>query len=284
MFRTPAGQARYFAAYEASLALWPVPVESFDVPTRFGSTHLHACGPASAPPLVLLHGQAISSTMWYPNIAALSQAFRVYAPDTLGDLGKSVSTRPVKEPAEFSDWLSDVFDGLQLERAHVAGLSTGGYAALRFALTAPARVQKLILMSPAGLLPMRAGYFARMALIFLPAPILPLAAKQRLILGTATAAAQPVVQQMMTPTDFRYSMVLPQVCTDAELRQLTMPTLLLVGDRDVVYDQQAMRKRATSLFPNIQVTLIPEGGHALNLDQPEAVNRRVLAFLGAPIN
>jgi pimeloyl-ACP methyl ester carboxylesterase len=282
MFRTPAGQARYFAAYEASLALWPVPVESFDVPTRFGSTHVHACGPADAPPLVLLHGQAISSTMWYPNIEALSQAYRVYAPDTMGDLGKSVSTRPVKQPAEFADWLSDLFVGLCLGRAHVVGLSTGGYAALRLALTAPERVEKLILMAPAGLLPMRPSYFVRMALVFLPAPVLSFASKQRLILGTTTQAAQPVVQQMMTPADFRYTMVIPQVCTEAELRQLGLPTLLLVGDHDVVYDEQAMRQRAARLIPKVQVTLIPEAGHALNLDQPALVNRSVLEFLGAP--
>ena len=92
MFKTSEGQARYFAAYDATLALWPVSVESFDVPTRFGSTHVHTCGPQDAPPLLLLPGQAVSSTMWYPNIGALSHAYRVYAPDIIGDMGKSVRT------------------------------------------------------------------------------------------------------------------------------------------------------------------------------------------------
>src|SRR6185436_17933131 len=93
MFRTAAGQARYFEAYDATLALWPVPVESSDVPTRVGRTYVHIYGVAGAPPLLLLPGQAVSSTMWYPNIAALSRPFRVYAPDILGDMGKSVSSR-----------------------------------------------------------------------------------------------------------------------------------------------------------------------------------------------
>ena len=52
MFKTPEGQAQYLAAYDATLALWPVPVESFDVSTRFGDTHINACGPKSAPPLI----------------------------------------------------------------------------------------------------------------------------------------------------------------------------------------------------------------------------------------
>jgi len=155
MFRTAAGQARYFAAYDATLALWPVPVISIDAPTRFGRTHVHVCGAPDAPPLLLLPGQAVSSTMWYPNIAALSRDFRVYVPDIVGDMGKSVSTRPMKQPGDFADWLTDLLDELRLENAHVAGLSYGGFIALRLALAAPARVRKLVLMSPVGLLPIR---------------------------------------------------------------------------------------------------------------------------------
>lgn len=54
MFKTPEGQARYFAAYDETLALWNVPVESFDIDTRFGKTHVNICGPKDAPPLLLL--------------------------------------------------------------------------------------------------------------------------------------------------------------------------------------------------------------------------------------
>src|SRR5262245_59028769 len=130
MFKTPESRARYFAAYDASLALWPVPRESFDVSTRFGPTHVHASGPRAAPPLVLLHGVNISSTMWYPNIADLSRAHRVYALDIIGDKGKSVCTRSLLTPLDFVDWLRDVFSALHFEEAHVVGLSYGGFLGL----------------------------------------------------------------------------------------------------------------------------------------------------------
>jgi hypothetical protein len=90
IFRTPASQAKYMASYDAVLALWPVPYESFDVPTRFGKTHVIASGPKEAQPLVLLHATSASATMWFPNIADLSREFRVYALDIIGDAGKSV--------------------------------------------------------------------------------------------------------------------------------------------------------------------------------------------------
>ena len=279
MFRTAQGQARYFAAYDAALALWPVPVESLDVPTRFGPTHVHACGPAAAPPLVLLPGQAISSTMWYPNIAALSRVCRVYAPDIPGDMGKSISTRPFKQPADFADWLTDLFDALRLAQAHLVGLSYGGFAALRLALAAPERVRRLVLMSPAGVLPLRPAYFLRMASVMLPAFMLSAQARQKVFLGAYSPLAVPVLAQMMTTTDFRYSLYVPPVVTDAELQSLSVPTLLLIGAQDVAYQPRAMLARLTGLIPQLETAVIPAAGHALNFDQPEQVSARILAFL-----
>lgn len=284
MFRSPAGQARYFAAYEATLALWPVPVESFNVPTRFGQTHVHACGPKAAPPLVLLPGQAISSTMWYPNIEALSQAHRVYTPDILGDMGKSLQTRPFTKPTDFADWLKDVLDELQIEKADVAGLSYGGFIALRLAVSAPERVRKLVLMAPASLLPIRPIFFLRMAGMLLPGFIASFEAKQKLLLGVASVQAKPAITQMLTPNDFRYNMYLPPLHTDQELQQLKAPTLLLLGDQEVIYDAKAALRRAAKLIPTLETDIIPGAGHALNFDQPERVNHRILDFLNRDAN
>lgn len=279
MFKTPEGQARYFAAYEATLALWPVPAEALDVPTSFGTTHINACGPTDAPPLVLLPGQAISSTMWYPNIQAFSQAHRVYALDILGDMGKSVRTRPFTAPTDFGDWLVEVLDALELESVHVAGLSYGGFIAARLALSAPQRVRKLVLMAPASLLPIRRRFFLRMFGMLAPAFILSAQAKQALLLGVYTPSMAPAIRQMLTTTDFQYSMYLPPVCTDAELRSLVPPTLLLLGDKELIYDYAAALKRARTFIPNLQTALIPNAGHALNFDQPEIVNQYILEFL-----
>ncbi|MFZ3170320.1 MAG: hypothetical protein WA130_22125 [Candidatus Methanoperedens sp.] len=62
IFKTPENEAKYMAAYDAVLALWPVPYESFDVPTRFGKTHVISSGPKEAMPLVLLHATSASAS------------------------------------------------------------------------------------------------------------------------------------------------------------------------------------------------------------------------------
>jgi hypothetical protein len=71
-FKTAAGEAAFMAAYDDAMKHWPVPYDEVDIPSRFGSTHVIACGPKDAPPLVLLHGYMATSVMWAPNVADFS--------------------------------------------------------------------------------------------------------------------------------------------------------------------------------------------------------------------
>ena len=91
-FKSPAGEAAYRAAYDAEMKSWPVPYEELDLASRFGITHVIACGPQAAPPLVLLHGYMATATMWSPNISAFSKEHRVYAVDVMGQPSKSIPT------------------------------------------------------------------------------------------------------------------------------------------------------------------------------------------------
>jgi pimeloyl-ACP methyl ester carboxylesterase len=72
--------------------------------------------------------------------------------------------------------------------------------------------------------------------------------------------------------------VKPCVFRDDELRRIAAPTLLLIGDSEVIYDPQAALERAARLIPHIETGLIPGAGHDLMRDQPALVNGRILAF------
>ena len=100
VFKSPEGEAEYGAAYAATLAAWPVPFHSLCVPTRAGRTHVIASGPKDAPPLVLLPMTFISATMWMYNMADLSRSYRVYALDTIGDVGNSLPEGPLNSRAD----------------------------------------------------------------------------------------------------------------------------------------------------------------------------------------
>jgi len=63
------------------------------------------------------------------------------------------------------------------------------------------------------------------------------------------------------------------------LASLSVPTLLLMGAQDVAYNPAAMLQRVTPRIPRLETAVIPDAGHALNLDQPNMVNARLLAFI-----
>ena len=121
LFKTLEGEAKSMAAYEGVLAHWPVPYEELDLPTRFGTTHLIVSGSVGAKPIILLHGQDSCAISWIYNIADLSQAFRTYAVDTIGDMGKSKPTRLPKSREDYAEWLLEAFDQLKTEKADLIG-------------------------------------------------------------------------------------------------------------------------------------------------------------------
>ncbi|WP_371675045.1 alpha/beta fold hydrolase [Streptomyces sp. NBC_01276] len=91
------GSQEFFAAYDALLARWPAGTTEIDVPTPYGTTRVHAYGPADATPLLLLHGGGSTGTVWFANARALGARHRVLAVDILGDAGRSTA-RPHRDP------------------------------------------------------------------------------------------------------------------------------------------------------------------------------------------
>lgn len=282
-FRTPEGEAEYIDAYNATLALWPVHFDSQEVNTRWGLTHIIVCGPTEAPPLLLLHGMNLSATMWFPNVAELAHRYRVYAVDTIGSASRSVASRPLKKRADFVDWLHDVCDELGIASTHMLGHSHGGWIALNYALSSPERVKRLILLAPAGaLVPLAIQFYVRgiPTLLF---PVRPLITNFiRWMTAEGFFPREPFVDQFLLGAKHFTSQirVLPSVFSDAELSQLRVPTLLLLGAQEVLYDPRVASNRARRLMPNIEVEIIPNSSHGLPMEQPRLVDERVLGFLG----
>jgi pimeloyl-ACP methyl ester carboxylesterase len=285
-FKSPESAARFFAAYDATLALWPVPQQALEVTTSYGTTHIHVTGSPESPPLVLIHGAQVSSPVWYPNIEPLSRHFRVYAPDVVDQMGRSVPTRRLRARQDYSDWLTEVLDALNLERVSLVGHSQGGWQVLNMALTNPGRVERMVLLSPgAALARLRWQVFLRMFPVFLMPTRRMFYWSFQWTTTTPLDTRQPhplIEQIMMGALSFKpqeLSLGPASVFTDDELRQIAMPTLLLIGDHEVIYEPTAVLARARRLIPHIEAELITGGGHLFPVDQADATNTRMLAFL-----
>ncbi|MGA2490833.1 MAG: alpha/beta hydrolase [Anaerolineales bacterium] len=149
-FWSPETEAEFNAAYEAVFQQWPVHYDDLFVPTHFGKTHVVASGPQSADPVVLLNPGGGNAAIWIHNIGPLNQHYRTYAVDVIGELNKSLPTRPIRNHPDFVAWMTNLFDGLHIDKAHVIGNSNGGFFTLETALNLPECVRKVVLISPAA--------------------------------------------------------------------------------------------------------------------------------------
>lgn len=288
LFKSSKGQAQYFACYDAAMRLWPVSYESRMMTTSYGQTHVISCGPKDALSLVLLHAGHTSSTMWFPNIRDLSTRFRIFALDTLGEPGKSIPTQSYASRGDSANWLEEVFNELGISRAHIVGLSRGGWLALNFALAFPHRLGKIVLLSPAAsFIPLNSFFTAiAQAVMHVPARFVAKAALNAFVTRGYVVNAL-YAEQFITGLQTwnwavnanGYSGIMPCTFPADELSQLQTHVLMLIGDQDRLNPPGAIEK-AKQFIPHLEAEIVPHAGHFLSMEQPECVNTRILAFLG----
>lgn len=276
IYTSPQGEQAIQALYDAALARWPVPYQALRVATRHGETHVIASGAAAAPPLLLLHGAGSNATMWIGDVAEFSRGHRVYVVDLIGEPGRSAPSRPAWEGPAYAEWLEDVLAELRIERARLVGLSQGGWTALKFAAQRPERVEKLVLLSPGGLAPDRQSF------VLQAVPLMMLGRWGIRRLNRLLFGDQPVPEGVDEVThvimsNFKSRLGVLPLFSDEAVRQLTMPVLLIMGERDALRPAGPLAARLKRLAPHAVCLILPGAGHALVNLAP-----RILAFLDAP--
>jgi pimeloyl-ACP methyl ester carboxylesterase len=156
-----------------------------------------------------------------------AEHFRVYAVDIVGEPGRSAPARPPLGSDDYAGWLDDVFDALGLARASLVGASLGAWLALDYATR---RLLRSLTIAT-GL----DGPQVRPFLDYLT-----------------------VIHRHFRPRTQR----LP-VFSDDRLGTLTMPVLVIVGDRDAMLDSHDTVRRLDHAVPHSVTTLLPGVGHSI---------------------
>lgn len=282
-FASDEGRRVYLDCYEAAMSLWPVPYQSKQVATRFGSTHAVISGPEDGPPVVLLPAAiGVGAVQWYPNLAHLADRHRVIALDFVGAPGKGTQTQPIVNHHDCATWLVDVLDALDIDQADVVGSSQGGWFALNLAILAPARVSRLALLAPAASL----TPFRRMVAVMLRVgPYLPVFTAKYSVQASFGRRFRPDERFIDLATSalkhFRYQerAVMPSVFTDTELAAVEIPVLVVIGDKELIYDPHKALERARLTMPTVETELVPGAGHLLNIERADQIDQRLLALL-----
>lgn len=254
------------------------------------SHRTYGSGSPGSLPVVLIHGLFGSAANWHGVARRLASGRWVLVPD-LRNHGQSPWAEPMGYPALAGDLVA-LLDVLGIARAHLVGHSMGGKAAMWLALTEPHRVGSLVVADSAPVTYRSTFGGLISALTELPLDQVHDRRDADLYLSRSVASAavrgyllQNLVQDGLGGWRWRLNLRVIADSLDTILgfpeaagRQFPGPTLFLYGGRSD-YLTGAALPRIRALFPLARLRAIPEAGHWVYADQPEAFSAAVSGFL-----
>ncbi len=270
VFKSSEAREIFQAQYQAVLSSFPFGHQYVD--TSYGKTFVLHAGSPENPPVVVLHGSCSNSAFMTPELTALSDHYRVYAVDIIGEAGNSADQRPSLRTDAFAVWLGEVLDALGHRSAVIVGNSLGGWVALKFAVTYPDRVAKLALIAPGGLSGQKPELLEKARHADARGDTLTVESS---VTG-GDALSNPVAEfiNLILKSYNPITEELP-IFRSGELSRLTMPVLFVAGKRDNMLDAAGAAERVQNLLPQAEVHLLDEAGHMI-LNGPEYL----VPFLG----
>jgi pimeloyl-ACP methyl ester carboxylesterase len=243
------------------------------------------CAVPDSPVLVLLPGLGGSRLSWEPQLQSLATGIRVIAWDMPGYGASPALDGPVTFTT-LADSVVDLFDELQVDAAHLAGISFGGMIAQYVAARYPSRVLTLTLLSTspafgldgtkpdewraARLAPLDEGRepadFAGDVLAAIAGPDI----SPDALHGQRAAMARVPGSALRTSID-----CLVTHDSRALLPTISAPTLCAVGELDQE-TPVAYAFALADLIPHARLVVIPHAGHLVNVEAPDAVNQLLL--------
>ena len=222
----------------------------------------------AAQTLVLVHGYGGSVMQWKYQLQTFGQIMRVVAPDLRGH---GLSDDPTDLPCSMESLVDDlelVIERLELPRPfYLLAHSFGGAIATEYVLRHPGDVAGLVLIG------VPSSFIVReivRRLMTVPDPIFSGVAR---LIKVALYAPQRTLKRMLNTALSTWK-------GKTSLERLRLPTLVIMGHRDTVFQREHYEDVARSI-PGAQQVVIPVSAHLVQLERPDAVNRAIRRFIDA---
>ncbi len=248
-----------------------------DAPGRYASVNglkmyyeVHGAGP----PLLLLHGAFLTVESWGKLVPELARSRQVIAVELQGH----GHTADVDRPLSFRQMAADaaaLLREIRVERTDVYGYSMGGTVALALAARHPGLVRKLIVhgstYNKEGWEPEGLKQFAALPADFAPKPL-----KDPYDKVAPDPKRWPVLVAKLKEMEMSF-----EGLPDGDLKAITAPTLIIMGDREGLRPEQAVAMYR--LIPKAQLAILPGADHFLLFTRPDVVLGLMTTFLDAPV-
>lgn len=238
-------------------------------------------------PLVLVHGFGVDSRIWDDQFESFAQRHRVVRYDARG-FGRSAL--PTRASYAHHDDLRALLEHLGIASASILGLSMGGGIAVNFALTHPDMAASLVLVD-SNLSGFQWKEFGKqLERVRSKGREEGSQAAKELFLGLG------LLEPAMTKTNVKYRLMqmvndysgwhfqntdplrVPDTLAMELLEEITAPTLVIVGERDLP-DFHEVAEVLSTRIPNARKIVLPGAGHVPNMEEPTRFNAAVLDFL-----
>ncbi|MBM6613322.1 alpha/beta hydrolase [Desemzia sp. RIT804] len=233
-------------------------MRSVYIPTNSGE--LHCCVMGEGAPLLLLHGNGESSSIFQYHMAFFSQYYTVIALDTRGH-GYSDRGTTKLNFEQFAQDVRLVLDYLHIERTNIIGFSDGGNTALLFAEYYPKRVHALIVVGAnikaEG---MKSWELQKVKWMFNFLQYIEM--------------IYPTIQLKKEIVDLMFHQINN---TLFDLKNIQAPTLIMAGENDVI--KQSHTELIARQINDHQLRIMPKADHFFMLKQPDIFNSVALSFL-----
>ncbi len=256
-----------------------------------GSIGIHYEVHGRGEPLLLIQGLGHSSRFWFLQLPVLQQHFRTVVYDCRG-VGHSSKPEEAYTLADDAADALAVLDALEIERAHVVGLSRGGYIAQELAIEHPRRVSRLALMATHYGGP---SYLKATSKIWGEILDIESLSRDQIFRRGIEYTTTPeffsshremverlVAMRMEQPQPaFSFKLQFDSAVahdTRERLDRVRAPTLVIAGREDRVVPLEFVEKLCRAIA-GARLATVENAGHLVFLEQPEAVNRLLVEFL-----
>lgn len=245
----------------------------------------------SGEPLVLITGLGWVTSAWFNQVDAFKKNFQVILLDNRG-AGRTEAPDAPYSTLQMAQDVAALLEVLNIPAAHILGHSLGGCVAQQIAIHYPQKVKSLILFSTFAKSLPRNQFVLGVSVEALQQNI-PIALRARAFLpwifGDNFLANNDYVSMMIAgavnnPNPQKSHAFLHQVMaccqhdTTKTLHKVTAPTLIIVGEEDVLTPLANSQQLAT-LIPQAKLSIVPHAGHIATMENPEYFNDLVLSFL-----
>lgn len=246
-------------------------------------------------PLILIHGFFFDTNMWQRNIDALAEHFKVFAFDLWG-FGYSTRQPLQYSYALYAQQLKLFMEALGISRAHLMGQSMGGGTIMSFSAGNAERVNKIVLVDPAGM-PVQMPILARTSELPIVGEILyymPGNFVRRMTLRTTFLHRGDLItddffesvtrfQKIERSNQIMLSITRSGIINDFKdgidaFAGMGLPVLIVWGRQEKAIPLE-VGQELHQMVEGSSLEVIDQAGHCPNLDQPDRFNQVALEFL-----